>query len=130
MMIMKAVSPVVATVLLIAISVVAVVGIWSWLATFAENPNPDTDNTVFSVEMCNLTHAKIRNTGGVTIKEDADFYNESDIFIGVLNISQITGGMKAGNYTFVEITNTSEMTAGIYTVVDSDYDIMKFTCTA
>ncbi|MFW5902626.1 MAG: archaellin/type IV pilin N-terminal domain-containing protein [archaeon] len=62
----KGISPVIAVVLLIAISVIAAVGVWYWVAGLADKPaGADYTQTAFSVQECSIDNGEVlaRNTG-------------------------------------------------------------------
>ena len=68
----KGISPVIAVVLLIAISVIAAVGVWYWVAELAAEPAGLGDDPVtLSVEDCDTTgdEVMIRNPTGTNLED-------------------------------------------------------------
>ncbi len=134
----KGISPVIAVVLLIAIAVIAAVGVWYWAAGLADKPpGAETAQTAFTVGECNLNEAetpsnasaRIVNTGGVNIGSDrmVTVYSEGE-HRGNISFDL---GLEAGEEAYVDLVSTDEdhFTSGTqYTVVDGDFPDITFHC--
>jgi flagellin-like protein len=129
---MKGVSPVVATVLLIAIAVIAAVGVWYWSANYLNKPVDEPVSRTLLVQSCNLTHALVRNIGGAPAEVDADLFNSDGSLVGRLNISGTTLNSTAIMYVpIVNASNSSQIIAlakGMHKVIDSEYPQTQFLC--
>jgi flagellin-like protein len=128
---MKGVSPVVATVLLIAIAVIAAIGVWYWVGAYTGKPSVSVDQKAFTIESCNRTHAVVRNIGSVMITQDADIYY-SGAKVGVLDING-AGGVLAGKIKYVSILNetngsSTTLASGVYNIIDGNYPQQTFAC--
>ena len=127
----KGISPIVATVLLIAITVVSAMAVWFWLGNYTNQPvNTGQSFGTLTIKDCNGTSATVRNTGSVTLTANADLY-KSGILVAQLNISgkQLTTGA-VGSVPIVNATNTSQVlyVTGTLKILDSDYNDYTFIC--
>ncbi len=128
----KGVSPVIAVVLLVAIAVIAAVGVWYWVGGLASKPaGVDTVQQSFTVEDCLLgveeINVRVRNTGGVTIDiEEVPVYDGTQE-VGTLNLSDV------GAYNIEWVNFSSENPHGVsqgvtYEVVHGQLPSVSFTC--
>jgi flagellin-like protein len=128
---MKGVSPVVAAVLLIAIAVIAAVGIWFWIGGFTSKPSlPPQQQVALSVENCNGSHVVVRNTGGIDALSAASINNVSNSYVGYIDISDLAGGT-VNTFQICDFNNvcpTTKLVPGIYEIEDQDYPSYKFSC--
>lgn len=136
----KGVSPVVAVVLLIAIAVVAAVGVWQWVNVYLSKPDVDNPATQpqLVVENCfingtgsGVVLATVRNIGSSKAKERADVYDtNSNLYVGYIVINS-TGGLLSQSNISIKVLrfhNTSQITSGSYKILDSDYPTYQFSC--
>jgi len=105
-MMRKGVSPVVATVLLIAIAVISAVAVWYWVAPLTSaQATPSAAQyafvatNVYKNSAGNCTAIDLKNSGGTTI---AGFT--------VFEIRPISGGTSTGRYVNLTVTNSSYAT--------------------
>ncbi|GEM_PF-1125520 len=144
----KGISPVVAVVLLIAIAVIAAIGVWYWVGAFTGKPPTGGQQQVsLTFESCNGTHVIVRNTGGIAATATASIYNSTPSFVGLLNFTAFP--LNPGNVTAVPFCNGSSATtmvgacpltttgviipsggkfSGTFTVVDNNYPTFTFSC--
>jgi flagellin-like protein len=112
-MMRKGVSPVVATVLLIAIAVISAVAVWYWVSPLTSPAaTPSTTQYGFVVTGTyktsgNCTTLDIKNSGGTTIPYNTTF----EIF----NIT----GPSAGKYVQVNVTTLTSGTTLNFNVINS-----------
>ncbi len=106
-MMRKGVSPVVATVLLIAIAVISAVAVWYWVAPLTSpQAAPSTVqygvsyNNIYKTSTGNCTTIDIRNSGGLSIPANTAF-----------QILPIAGGNATGRYVNITTTLTSGSTS-------------------
>ena len=130
----KGISPVIAVVLLIAIAVIAAVGVWYWAAGLADQPaGAETAQTAFTVAECNVDeqNARIINTGGIDIDDRAvDVYEGGDPAGEILFNETDEGGLGSGEEAYVPLSGDNDhFTSGTqYTVVDGDFPDITFHC--
>ena len=129
---MKGISPVVAIVLLIAVAVIASVGVWYWVGTYVSKPVLEPVSTAILITDCNTTHVLVRNVGGVPVNLDADIYNTTDK-VGVLNLSGSPLNATQVNYIpIVNASNSSQIITvpvGTYRIIDPAYpDYLIYDC--
>ncbi|NYZ80182.1 hypothetical protein H0N95_02940, partial [Candidatus Micrarchaeota archaeon] len=122
---MKGVSPVVATVLLIAIAVIAAIGVWYWVGAYTGKPAVGVQQTAMSITSCDKSRVLLRNTGALSLTANADIFDSTGAAVGTINISE-AGTLPAGWVGYVNISNSSGATpglvpAGVYSVIDSQY---------
>jgi len=105
-MMRKGVSPVVATVLLIAIAVISAVAVWYWVAPLTSaQATPSTAQYAFVVTNTyknsagNCTTMDLKNSGGTTIPG-----------FTVFEIRSISGGALTWRYVNLTVTNSSYAT--------------------
>lgn len=131
----KGVSPVIAVVLLIAITVIAAMGLWYWSTAFTAKPNVGQQYQIsLSYTRCNGTHVLVRNNGGVTATRDANIFNSSGQQAGYLNFSG--NSLASGAVGFIQICNatgpclplTGAPLSGVFNVLDPDYASATFSC--
>ncbi len=130
----KGVDPVVATVLLIAIAVIAAIGVWYWVGAFTGKPPTGPQQQVaLSLESCNGSHVQVRNTGGTSATAPADIYNSSSgAQVGYLMINSTSGALASGTVTQVTICSTTacplQKITGGFKILDADYPAYPFSC--
>jgi len=125
----KGISPVVAVVLLIAIAVIAAVGVWYWVSAFTgKPPTGGQEQVAISFENCNGTHVTVRNIGAITIDDAANIYNSTGTLIGFIHFNSTT--LSPRDIKFVPIINISGALPfyGSFDVIDPDFPSYKFTC--
>ena len=105
-MMRKGVSPVVATVLLIAIAVISAVAVWYWVAPLTSaQATPSTAQYAFVVtstyknSVGNCTAMDVKNSGGTTIQG-----------FTVFEVRPISGGTSTWRYVNLTVTNASYAT--------------------
>lgn len=122
----KGISPVIAVVLLIAIAVIAAVGVWYWVGGLATKPaGLDQAQQAFTIENCDLETDEllVRNTGGVMLNVDASVYNEANEEIGTLNLTELGAGDVEWRDTTADLEPNH-----IYTVLEGGLPTIQFTC--
>ncbi len=125
----RGISPVVATVLLIAIAVTAGMGVWYWMGSFTASPHIDYDLISVTISDCNGTHVLARNVKAEIADEAADIYNYSNnAVVGYIDFASYP--LTIGNSTYVPIVNSSGPLpfSGTFYVFDDDYEDYTFTC--
>ena len=125
----KGISPVVAVVLLIAIAVIAAVGVWYWVGAYTGEPNVTTDVKTFTISQCNGTHVYIQNTGSTTLNTNITFYDSSSVLQGYITFG--TTSVAADSASMVALHNTSyESTtfSGNYRALSSGIQEIPFSC--
>ena len=140
-MMKKGISPVVAVVLLIAIAVIAAVGVWYWVGSYTSKPAVVSSQRAMSITECTITDENgvlvlVRNTGGMTLSEEAGVFNSSGLLAGYLDLSgennktsgQV-GYVPILNISSGDVFNTSNFSAGMYRIIDPNYPEYTFTCT-
>ena len=133
----KGISPVVAVVLLIAIAVIAAVGVWYWVGAYTGKPAVGVEQRAMSITECrtdsttNITKVLVRNVGGMTLNSPAAVYNAAGTEIGYLDISDMASGDVEHVYLLNATGDTNiSVTPGVFRVIDSAYPEYTFTCTA
>ncbi len=128
---MKGISPVVATVLLIAIAVIAAIALWFWIGGLTSKPSlPAQQKVSLSVESCNGSHATVRNTGGTTALSPASIVNSSRAYIGYIDISNLQSG-NVSTFRICDTNNicpTAKLLPGTYEISDNNYPSYRFSC--
>ena len=130
----KGISPVVAVVLLIAIAVIASVGVWYWIGEFTDKPSvAGADKSLVVIE-CSGTAVFIQNIGNDKLDGSAAFFDGNNLQIGVLNFSAMAGGgIDVDDASWVDLYNMSgdamstEIT-GEYFILESGYQQVSFNC--
>jgi len=124
----KGISPVVAVVLLIAIAVIAAIGVWYWVGVYTgKPPGGALAKVAISIESCNGTSVLIRNTGGVDALLNADIYDRVGAYVGVINFS--AANLVVKNVSWINISDGAQSAlSGVYSVTDPDYPSYEFTC--
>jgi flagellin-like protein len=138
MMGQKGISPVVAVVLLIAIAVIAAIGVWYWVGAFTGKPPTGPQQQVaLSIESCNGSHVTIRNIGGITASAAADIYNTtSGTNIGFIEMNGSgpqNSSLSPGAISTVRMCNASNVCptqkiSGTFDIIDADYPSYSFSC--
>ena len=128
---MKGVSPVVATVLLIAIAVIAAVGVWYWVGAYTSKPaTTGTDMKVIQISGC-VSGANpsvlVRNLGSSPITTSVNFsvYNSALTQVGSIMVYATLNSLTTTNST---IFNTSALTTGSYKGTSAGFQDVVFTC--
>ena len=133
----KGISPVVAVVLLIAIAVIAAVGVWYWVGSYTGAPSAiNTNLKTIAVQDCNGTAVFIQNIGTESLNGTAKFYDSTGKPMGTLNFSALTAnGVAAGSAAWVPLyqTSGSAYTTAIssnmqYTILQNGYMTTPFSC--
>jgi flagellin-like protein len=136
---MKGVTPIVATVLLIAMTVITAMGLWYYVTEIASNEIevPGSEQTrELRISSCDADelYAIVRNTGSSDLNVNADVYNASGVKAGVLNFVERTSsagsvGLTVGEVDKINITKTVDnFYPGTYRVFDENYSEVTFTC--
>ncbi len=131
----KGISPVIAVVLLIAISVIAAVGVWYWVGSYTGKPGVSGLKKTAEIIKCNGTHVFVQNTGNQKLDTTADIYNSNDQLVGYINFPGLpNGGINPGDSSWVPIYNNSDqqtepLAEGTYYLLSSNYQEKKFQCT-
>lgn len=129
---MKGISPVVSTVILIAIAVVASLSMWYWFDNYNNKPVTLPMSGAIQITSCNGSHAFVRAVGGVPSQFDADIRDANGDLEGVLNISGTP--LNASSILLVPIVSPVDssqiitLADGLYTIIDSDYPQTQFSC--
>lgn len=124
---MRGVSPVVAVVLLIALTVIAGVGTWYWVGSYTSKPATISYSAYLSVESCDLSSMVIRNNGlTLSDKRDIPIFDSNNAQIGIFDLL----GLKAGNTSIIypRISNPN-VTAGQFYFYAQEVPRTIFTCT-
>ena len=130
----KGISPVVAVVLLIAIAVIASVGVWYWVGSYTGKPNVSGMKKTAEIIKCNRTHVFVQNTGSQELDNNASIYDENGAEVGYINFAGIaSGGIKPGASGWVPIYNTSNqqtepLSIGQYKLLSTGYQEKIFRC--
>jgi len=130
----KGISPVIAVVLLIAISVIASVGVWYWVGSYTGKPGVSGIKKTAEIIKCNTTHVYVQNNGQQKLDTTADVYNSNSIQVGYINFpSLVGGGINPGESAWVPIFNTSDeqttpLDTGNYYLLSSQYQEKEFRC--
>jgi len=132
---MKGVSPVVATVLLIAIAVIAAVGVWYWVGAYTSKPaTTGTDLKVIEIATCSVTSANtvVRNLGSTPTVAGTYFtvYATNSTPVAYLNLSTAINSLDSRGFTFTLAngTATNITTAGTYKATAAGYQDAQFNC--
>ena len=92
---MRGLSPVVGVVLLIAIAVVAAVGVWFWVGSYSSASSfvgVNESNAYLVVESFNGSSAFLRNLGESGFSGLVSVYNDSGVLVGFFNVSGLGAG--------------------------------------
>ena len=123
----KGVSPVVAMVLLIAIAVIAAIGVWYWVGAFVGKPPTGGQQKIaLSIEGCNGSHLQIRNTGGLALTSNAIVFNSLGQQAAVINFSSFNLAVK--NVSFIPLNAGTFSYSGTFTITDPSYPSYEFVC--
>ena len=130
---MKGVSPVVATVLLIAIAVIAAVGVWFFVQNMTSKQSSAPTMAAFQVESCTLSATSAQpisliNLGDAAFAAKAfNVYTTAGVQVGTASIT-IPAGAGSRPATGQTITNTSAFTAGSYYMTADGVPKISFNC--
>ncbi len=117
----KGISPVVAVVLLIAIAVIAAVGVWYWVGAYTGQPNVTTSVKTFTVQKCNGTHVYVQNNGQEALSTSVNVYTTAGADTGAkINFSGTS--VSAGNAAWVPLVNSTN--GIIQTALDGNYQVL------
>jgi len=116
----KGISPVVAVVLLIAIAVIAAVGVWYWVGAYTGQPNVTTNVKTMAIQSCNGTAVYVQNTGQETLSSAVHFYTTEGVDQGTLNFSDTN--IASGASGWVPLYNTSG--GAITTAISGNYNVL------
>ncbi len=124
----RGISPVVGIVLLIAVSVIAVVGVWFWMGNYTSKPeviNVPYAKPALTVVDFEGYSAVVSNVGGVVADSAALVYNASGDYVGylALNETPLQAG-SSGVIDFVSVVDT--LYAGEYSIVSDVYPMTTF----
>jgi len=126
---MKGVSPVVATVLIIAIAVIASVTVYYWVTPYTQKPQlPDETYHGIRVEACNGTHIEVRNIGFPTIvNQNFSILNSSGSATNFsVFINNLTSTSAGWYYVGGELDSLNSN--GVYYISSTEIPEMLFTC--
>jgi len=125
----KGVSPVVAVVLLIAIAVIAAVGVWYWIGAYTSKPNIQTSQKSFTVSACTTDGDKVLvyNNGGEKLTTNAEIYYANGTKTD-LSINFSGAPLDTGQSAYVNITGGTLSSGATYQIVGGDYPLIQFTC--
>ena len=136
---LRGVTPIVATVMLIAMTVITAMALWYYVTEIAskeiEVPNSETTREL-RISSCDADelYAIVRNTGASDLNVNADIFNASGVRAGILNFTQRTSstgsvGLTVGEVDRINITKTVDVFyPGTYRVFDENYTEVTFTC--
>jgi flagellin-like protein len=123
---MRGVSPVVATVLLIAIAVVAAVGVWYWVGSYTSKP-ATTSTDLKSIDVtctANVQNIIVKNMGTGTMSAVSfTVYNSN--YSGVATFSVSTASLTS---IASALNTTAGLVAGTYRATSNGYQDEIFTC--
>jgi len=127
----KGISPVIAVVLLIAISVVAAVGVWYWVAELGAKPSGigSTPQATISIEDCDLNNerVRVRNTGGVIVTQNVSIYGPKGE-IGTIAFEIHRLDTKEIRYIPINLHENETLESGTEYEVIGDLPVVTFTC--
>ena len=130
----KGISPVVAVVLLIAIAVIASVGVWYWIGEFTDKPSVAGADKSMVVTECSGTAVFVQNIGNDKLDGSAAFFNVNNVQIGALNFSAMAGGgIDVEDADWVDLYNmsaeaiTTEI-SGEYFILEGGFQQVSFNC--
>jgi len=133
----KGISPVVAVVLLIAIAVIAAVGVWYWVGEFTDQPNTDTDIQTFVLTQCgpgtNGTYVFVQNSGDAALTANIAFYSSGNQtpagYIGFeeINVAVSDGGFIPMVDAATAGTNIT-LSSGNYKLLSAGVQSQGFSC--
>jgi len=127
----KGISPVVAVVLLIAIAVIAAVGVWYWVGAYTGKPAiGGGEQMAMSITQCNGSHVLVRNIGGLTLSTGAEVYSAAGEEEGFISFN--VTNLASGEVGYIEMLDSAEATldldSGSYKIISSAYPEYTFTC--
>ncbi len=122
----KGISPVVAVVLLIAIAVIAAVGVWYWVGAYTGQPNVTTSVKTFTVQKCNGTHVYVQNNGQEDLDSNVNIYDSSGTPNGAIAFG--TTSVSAGSSNWVAITGNTSAVSGSYEALGANIQTTPFSC--
>ncbi|GEM_PF-3322056 len=123
---MRGISPIVAVVLFIAISVIAAIGVWYWVGSYTSKPAVVSYSSYISVESCDLTSITIRNTG--LTAQDAlsiPLYDNNNTQIGTVDLTNMTAGNAVKVFPKLMASNIS---SGLFRFVGTGVQNTVFNC--
>ncbi len=135
----KGISPVIATVLLIAISIISAIGVWYWAAQLVDKPTGvETEGQVFTVTNCEIhlgnpenATLTVRNTGGLMITDSSVSVYENGDHATDINFTKAPDGvLEPDEVALIDVEHVGE---GFeeeveYTVIDPGSPIRRFRC--
>jgi len=131
----KGISPVVAVVLLIAIAVIASVGVWYWIGEFTDKPSVAGADKSMTITECTGTAVFVQNTGANKLDGTVAFYDIGKTQVGVLDFSVLAGGgIDVAGADWVDLYNisgseiTTDLDAGTYYVLEGGIQQTSFNC--
>lgn len=133
----KGISPVVAVVLLIAIAVIAAVGVWYWVGEFTDQPDTNTDVKTFTLTRCgpgtNGTYVFVQNQGKNILDTNIAFYltgNQTPVgYIGFEEVNVATDGGEMVPIVDLATAGTNvNISSGNYNVLSAGVQSQTFSC--
>ncbi len=125
---MKGLSPVVGVVLLIAISVIAAIGVWYWVGDYTQKDSVvsvDYDNPYIVVSDFNGTAAFLRNLGRAAAEKSVMVYNSSGVLVGWFGLNE--SSLEPNDAGFYDLhLLVDELSAGQYLVLGNGYPKTTF----
>ena len=125
---MKGLSPVIGVVLLIAISVIAAVGVWYWVGSYTQVSSyvgVDYSNPYVVVSNFNGTAAFLRNLGRASANEAVMVYNSSGVLVGWFGLNESSLEPNAGGVYDLHLL-VNDLYAGTYIVLGNGYPKTTF----
>ena len=130
----KGISPVVAVVLLIAIAVIAAVGVWYWVGSYTGQPNVTTNVKTMTIQDCNGTHVYVQNTGQDALNTAVHFYTTAGADQGYVGFNATSVASSSSAWVPLLYTNgsarTSAITAGNYDILGTGIQTTPFSYSA
>jgi|GEM_PF-4258455 len=125
---MKGLSPVIGVVLLIAISVIASVGVWYWVGSYTQKDSfvsVDYDNPYVVVSNFNGSSAFLRNLGRAVADKSVLVYNDSGFLVGWFGLNE--SGLEPNEAGFYDLhLLVDDLYAGQYLVLGNGYPKTTF----
>ncbi len=124
---MKGISPIVAMVLLIALAVIAAMGVFFWTGAYTSKPAVQSYSAYFSAEGCDISSVTLRNTG-TTIADQlgVPFYSNNGTQVGYIDIKNFTAGSAVN---FPIIVSNPNISSGTYYILGNNVPQTIFSCT-
>jgi len=126
----RGISPVIAVVLLVSISVIAGVGAWYWVSELASKPaGVDPDQRAISVEDCdpNTNQIRVRDVTGKGLNKNVSIYSP-DGEIGVLDFEENPLSIDEIKYMEVDLEDGEELEPGVEYKIVGEVPVVTFTC--